>query len=76
MEDADGLTTWPLTSSIDSGEYGGKAFKREIAAQWAKKGPRPDLRAMIEAAVKVLPDEVLDARVEDELQRQASQYAE
>jgi hypothetical protein len=30
---------------------------------------------MIEAAVKVLPDEVLDARVEDELQRQASQDA-
>ncbi|KAF4321020.1 hypothetical protein BBO99_00005232 [Phytophthora kernoviae] len=56
-----------------NGEFGGKAFKREIAAQWAKKGPRPELREMIENAMKVLPDEVLDARVEDELIQQESE---
>lgn len=56
--------------ALCSGEFGGKAFKREISAQWAKKGPRPELRTMIEAAMKVLPDEVLDARVEDELEQQ------
>lgn len=50
-----------------NGEFGGKAFKREISAQWARKGPRPELREMIEKALKVIPDEVLDARVEDEL---------
>lgn len=52
---------------LHSGAYGGKAYKREITAQWAKKGPPPELREMIEAAMKVLPDEVLDACVEDEL---------
>ncbi|KAL3662886.1 hypothetical protein V7S43_012286 [Phytophthora oleae] len=53
--------------ALFNGEFGGKAFKREISAQWAKKGPRPELREMIENAMKVLPDEVLDARIEDEL---------
>ena len=46
----------------------GKAFKREISAQWTRNGPRPELREMVENAMKVLPDEVLDARVEDELE--------
>ncbi|GMF64736.1 unnamed protein product [Phytophthora lilii] len=58
-----------------SGEFGGKAFKREISAQWAKKGPRPELREMIENAMKVLPDEVLDARVEDEILQQQAEEA-
>lgn len=50
-----------------SGEFGSKAYKREITAQWATKGPVPELRAIVEGAVKMIPDEVLDARVEDEL---------
>lgn len=49
-----------------SGEYGSKAYKREITAQWGKKGPVPELREIVEEAVKMIPDEVLDARVEDE----------
>ncbi|KAF1319873.1 Trna-dihydrouridine synthase, partial [Globisporangium splendens] len=53
--------------TLFNGEYGGKAYKREITARWSHKGPRPELREMIESAMKVLPDEVLDARVEDEL---------
>uniref|UniRef100_M4BKI6 DUS-like FMN-binding domain-containing protein n=1 Tax=Hyaloperonospora arabidopsidis (strain Emoy2) TaxID=559515 RepID=M4BKI6_HYAAE len=57
--------------ALFNGEIGGKAFKRSISAQWARKGPRAELRDMIENAVKVLPDEVLDARVEDELVVQA-----
>ncbi|CAI5735350.1 unnamed protein product [Hyaloperonospora brassicae] len=57
--------------ALFNGEIGGKAFKRSVSAQWARKGPRPELRDMIENAVKVLPDEVLDARVEDELAGQA-----
>ncbi|TDH71804.1 hypothetical protein CCR75_003530 [Bremia lactucae] len=62
--------------SLFNGEFGGKAFKREVSAQWAKKGPRPELREMIENAIKVLPDKVLDERVEDELvQIRASSYA-
>ncbi|KAI9917776.1 hypothetical protein PsorP6_013336 [Peronosclerospora sorghi] len=52
--------------TLFNGEVGGKAFKRAIAAQWAKKGPRPGLRDLIETAVKVLPDAVLDARADDE----------
>ncbi|ETI51765.1 hypothetical protein L914_04764 [Phytophthora nicotianae] len=61
--------------ALFNGEFGGKAFKREISAQWAKKGPRPELREMIENAMKVLPDEVLDARVEDELVQQQAEEA-
>jgi hypothetical protein len=64
------LTLVIIVCSNCSGEFGGKAFKREIAAQWARKGPRPELREMIEKAMKVLPDEVLDARIEDELIQQ------
>ncbi|KAL7694246.1 putative tRNA-dihydrouridine synthase, aldolase-type TIM barrel, DUS-like, FMN-binding protein [Plasmopara halstedii] len=53
--------------TLFNGEIGGKAFKREISAQWARKGQRPELREMVENALKVIPVEVLDARVEDEL---------
>lgn len=53
--------------TLFNGEIGGKAFKREVSTQWTRMGPRPELREMIENATKVLPDEVLDARVEDEL---------
>ncbi|RLN06175.1 hypothetical protein BBJ28_00010146 [Nothophytophthora sp. Chile5] len=62
------LALFKCVSSL--GEFGGKAFKREISAQWANKGPRPELREMIENAMKVLPDKVLDARIEDELLQQ------
>ncbi|DBA01239.1 TPA: hypothetical protein N0F65_010831 [Lagenidium giganteum] len=51
-----------------NGAHGGKAFKRHIATFWSRKGPRPELREMIESAMKVIPDEELDARVEDELE--------
>ncbi|RLN62726.1 hypothetical protein BBJ28_00016016, partial [Nothophytophthora sp. Chile5] len=61
---------------LNAGEFGGKAFKREISAQWANKGPRPELREMIENAMKVLPDKVLDARIEDELLQQQQQQQE
>ncbi|KAE8913244.1 hypothetical protein PF005_g21920 [Phytophthora fragariae] len=61
--------------ALFNGEFGGKAFKREISAMWAKKGPRPELREMIESAMKVLPDEVLDARVEDDLVQQQAEEA-
>ncbi|CAH0474217.1 unnamed protein product [Peronospora belbahrii] len=58
--------------ALFNGEYKGRAFKREISDQWIRKNPRPQLREMVENAMKVLPDEVLDARVEDELFHQHS----
>ncbi|KAJ0397480.1 hypothetical protein P43SY_006164 [Pythium insidiosum] len=54
-----------------AGESGGKAFKRAIAARFADKSlPKPEIRELIEEAIKVVPDEVLDLRVEDELELQ------
>lgn len=46
-----------------SGEHGGKAFKRKIGEFWCLNiDDRPGLREIIESAVKVLPDSMLDAR--------------
>ncbi|TMW67338.1 hypothetical protein Poli38472_012454 [Pythium oligandrum] len=53
--------------ALFSGAAGGKAFKRAISAQFAQRGPKPEIRELIETALAVVPDEVLDLRVEDEL---------
>lgn len=54
--------------SLFTGEYGGKAFKRRIADRFTRKDlPKPRIREIIEDALLAIPDDVLDARVENEL---------
>lgn len=53
--------------TLFAGEVGGKAFKRIISDRQTKKGPKPSIRELIEEAMTVIPDNVLDLRIEDEL---------
>nr|CCA16675.1 tRNAdihydrouridine synthase putative [Albugo laibachii Nc14] len=49
--------------SLFSGEHGGKVFKRKIGEFWCiNKEDRPGLREIVESAVRLLPDSMLDAR--------------